>query len=190
MHPIVAAAVFILCGEKVALDRDLMPQFTANQIACSAAATRDGLARWAATEHGRALIGRFDGKIVVTEDPLEDGEGRAPQPSIATLASLSGSTRVYSLILNPTFVLPKGVDALPNQPSAPADMMSVAWAAEMLHIDFYSRGVSLPHHQRHDFQAQWHVVAEELGFPNLRHDDGDEARSSRSGLGLRIISMH
>jgi hypothetical protein len=48
--------------------------------------------------------------------------------------------------------------------------MSTAWAAEMLHIDFYARGIPLPHHERPDFQERWQSVASELGFPVLQHD--------------------
>jgi hypothetical protein len=51
--------------------------------------------------------------------------------------------------------------------------MATAWAAEMLHIYFYSKGISLPHHTRSDFQDEWRAMARELGFPDMRHDDED-----------------
>lgn len=41
----------------------------------------------------------------------------------------------------------------------------------MLHIDFYSQGIVLPHHGRADFQRAWREVARQLGFPGLEHDD-------------------
>jgi hypothetical protein len=41
----------------------------------------------------------------------------------------------------------------------------------MLHVDFYSRGISLPHHQRADFQDEWRVVARELGYPEMKHHE-------------------
>jgi len=189
MHPIVAAALFIFCGEKVAFDRDLLPQFTPNQMQNCTAATRDGFTRWAATAHGRALIRRLDGRVVITEDLGEGGAGRAPEPSIATMAALGNSTRVYTLILNPNFVIPKGMAVMPGQPVTPADMMAAAWAGEMLHIDFYSRGISLPHHPRPDFQEEWSAVAAEIGFPNLRHDDDDEGGYRRRAI-IRIIGTH
>ena len=173
MHPIFAAAVFVFCG---------------GQIQNCSAATRDGFARWAATEHGRALIGRLDGEIDVFEDSNEEEAGRAPEPSIATLTSIG--RRVYSVILNPNFVLPPGIVPLPNQPVTPADMMAAAWAGEMLHVDFYSRGISLPHHQRGDFQQEWQAVAAELGYPTLRHDDGDERPFRRRRAIVRIIGTH
>lgn len=172
------ASGFILCGEPVRFDRDLTPRFTAAQIQNCSAPVRDGLARWAATPHGRALVQRFnstDYAITVYEDASEGGAGRAPEPGIATLTSTGESSRVkrYVLILNPTFVLPTGMNPLPYQPATPADMMAAAWAGEMLHIDFYSRGISLPHHQRDDFQEAWSLAAAELGFPGLRHDDAE-----------------
>jgi len=174
MHAILAAAVFVFCG--------------GHHVENCSAATRDGFARWAATEHGRAIIARFDGQIVVTEDANEGGAGRAPEPGIATLSSIG--TRTYSLILNPNFVLPEGMVPLPNQPATPADMMAAAWAGEMLHVDFYARGISLPHHQRDDFQSEWQAVAAELGFPALRHNDEDERSYRRSRAIVRIITTH
>ena len=79
---------------------------------------------------------------------------------------------------------------LPNQPATPADMMAAAWAGEMLHVDFYARGISLPHHSRDDFQTEWEAVAVELGFPALRHNDEDERRYRRRGAVVRIITTH
>ena len=70
-----------------------------------------------------------------------------------------------------TFGLDRGVVALRGHPTTPADLMAIAWAGEMLHIDFYSRGISLPHHSRPDFQEEWHRVAEELGYPSATHTD-------------------
>jgi hypothetical protein len=174
MHAIVAAAVFVFCGGQ--------------DVQNCSAATRDGFARWAATEHGRAIIERLDGEVVVTEDANEGGAGRAPEPGIATLSSIG--RRVYSLILNPNFVLPPGMVPLPNQPATPADMMAAAWAGEMLHVDFYARGISLPHHQRADFQSQWQAVAGELGFPALRHNDDDERGYRQRRAIVRIITAH
>ena len=170
MHPIVAAAVFVFCG---------------GHIENCSPATRDGFARWAATEHGRALIGRLDGEVIVSEDAAEGGAGRAPEPSIATLAAIG--PRVYTIVLNPTFVLPRGMVPLPEQPATPADMMAAAWGGEMLHIDFYSRGISLPHHQRDDFQEEWAAIATELGFPALRHDDEDERQYRRRRAIIRVL---
>ena len=179
---------FRLAEERIRFDPTLQPQFTENQIRNTSDATRAGLAKFASTEYGRRLIRRFSSseyEIVVTEDADESGTGRAPQPGIATLAAASDRARVktYDLILNPTtFHLPKGMTALPwHEPASAADVMAAAWAGEMLHIDFYSKGISLPHHQRSDFQEEWRILAEELGFPALTHDDGEEegARSRR-----------
>ncbi len=176
---------FLLAGERIRFDAELRPQFTDNQVRNSAEATRAGLAKWAATEHGRKLILYFSSReyrIEVTEDSGESSAGRAPQPGIAALAAASDhkKTKVYNLILNPTFFqLPKGMTPLPNQPTTPADVMAAAWAGEMLHIYFYSQGVSLPHHQRSDFQEEWRFIAAELGMPALLHDDEDERRPIR-----------
>ena len=82
-----------------------------------------------------------------------------------------------------------------------ADSAAVVWAInelgsgldvgrEMLHVDFYARGISLPHHQRDDFQSEWQAVAAELGFPALRHNDEDDRRSRRRGAIVRIITTH
>jgi hypothetical protein len=193
----VLASAFVLCGERIRFDDRAAPQFTANQIQSSSAAIRGGLEQWAATEHGRAMIERFNAggyEIVVSEDSTEGGMGRAPEPGIATLTSAGdrSKTKVYVLILNPSFVLPKGMVPILNQPATPADMMAAAWAGEMLHIDFYSRGISLPHHPRDDFQEQWSIMAAELGFPTLKHDDDDESngRRFRRRPIVRIIGMH
>src|SRR5437867_2228067 len=170
-----------------------MPRFTDNQIRKTSEATRAGLARWASTEQGRKLIAYFSNRefrVTVTEDLDEMGAGRAPQPGLATLVAAQDHKRTknYELILNPAFFkLPTGMDPLPNQPSTPADMMAVAWAGEMLHIYFYSQGISLPHHPRSDFQEQWQTVAVELGMPAVRHDDDDEvAHTAR----LRFLGGH
>jgi hypothetical protein len=167
---------FLLAGEPIVFDAAMTPAFTDNQIRNSTDATRAGLARWAATEEGRKLIAHFDTKeyrIAIEEDLNEDGAGRAPEPGLATLIAASNHSLVksYVLILNPKLADSTGYTAIPGKPFSPADLMAAAWAGEMLHIDFYSRGISLPHHQRADFQSEWRAVAGELGFPNLRHDD-------------------
>ena len=64
-------------------------------------------------------------------------------------------------------------------------MMALAWAGEMLHVSFYAQGVSLPHHNRADFQSQWREVAAELGMPMLTHDDDDD----RFRVTRRILVM-
>jgi hypothetical protein len=185
---------FRLAGERIRFDSVQQPQFTENQIRNTSDATRAGLSKFASTEYGQRMIRHFstsEYEIVVTEDAGESGTGRAPQPGIATLAAAGDRARLktYDLILNPTtFHLPKGVTALPwHEPASAADVMAAAWAGEMLHIDFYSRGISLPHHQRSDFQEEWRILAEELGFPALMHDDGDEesVRSTRRVLVIR-----
>lgn len=173
-------AAFILAGEPVQFDGNVRPSFTKLQLTNSADATRAGLTRWAATPEGQRIIRRFDPKefrVIVSEDFEEGGAGRAPQPGIATLAAAKDHSKLktYSLILNPTFGLDRGVVALPGYPTTAADIMAIAWAGEMLHIDFYARGISLPHHGRRDFQQEWRAVADELGFPALVHaDERDE----------------
>ncbi|MGZ8853384.1 MAG: hypothetical protein ACXW2X_08305, partial [Thermoanaerobaculia bacterium] len=103
--------------------------------------------------------------------------GRAPQPGIATLVSAGDRAKLksYAIILNPTFFrVTKDQAPYPNEPHTAADVMAAAFAAEMLHVDFYSRGISLPHHERADFQREWRTIAAELGMDGLRHDDDDE----------------
>jgi hypothetical protein len=184
MLALVVIAPFLLAGERVHLDGNLTPQFTANQVQSTFEATRAGLAKWAATEHGRKIIEYFVAngcEIEVFEETSERGLGRAPQPGIATLVAGGNRTqrRTYEIILNPVyFKVPKGMAPLPGEPASPADAMAIAWAGEMLHVYFYAQGISLPHHQRDDFQEEWQAVAAELGMPTVRHDDGDEyARS-------------
>ncbi len=180
-----ARGAILLANEAIAFDANLIPHFSASQIAHSAAATRAGLAKWAATERGHTLIAHFLAgayRIEVSEAALQDGFGSAPQPGLATLFAARDPTavKVYQLILNPgMFVLPDGMVPLPDQPATASDVMAVAWAAEMLHIYFYSRGISLPHHQRDDFQQEWHVIAAELGFPFPRHDDAEQPQGVR-----------
>jgi hypothetical protein len=171
---------FRLSGERIRFDANARPEFTENQIGHSAEATRSGLAKWAATPRGRSLILRFNSAeydVEIQEDGHDGGAGRAPQPALATLVAATDhtKTKAYDLILNPTFRLPAG--AIPyssGEPTTPADIMAAAWAAEMLHIDFYARGIGLPHHSRADFQSEWHAIATELGFPNLTHEDESE----------------
>jgi hypothetical protein len=153
------------------------PQFTREQTRRTTPATRDGLRRWAATSQGRRLLSRFsqpDYRIVIVEDGAESGMGRAPQPAMGTMLSAGDRKRlkVYQLILNPAFAdMPDVGTRIFREPGSAAEMMSVAWAGEMLHIYFYSQGIVLPHHERADFQKEWQAVAEQLGFPNLPHDD-------------------
>lgn len=171
---------FRLAGERIRFDANARPEFTEDQVKYSADATRSGLVKWAATPRGRGMIHRFDSAeyaVTVLEDWDSTGAGSAPQPALATLVAATDhtKTKAYDLILNPTFMLPKGVIPVSSgEPATPADMMAAAWAAEMLHIDFYARGISLPHHSRPDFQSEWHLMAAELGFPNLPHEDESE----------------
>lgn len=178
MHAVLA--LLLLAGEPVRFDGKMTPQFTDNQLRNTAESTRAGLTKWAATPHGRRLMARFNSseyEIRVAEDAGEDGAGRAPQPGIAELVQAGDHSRrkIYRLILNPRFNLPKGFQPFPSpRPARPADVMAAAWAAEMLHIDFYARGISLPHHRRTDFQEEWRELAAEIGFPLLTHDDDSE----------------
>lgn len=176
---LVAIAAVLLAGEPVHFDAGHQPQFTTNQIQNTSFATRNGLAKWAATPHGRHLIDYFAAHgcdIEVIEDTSENAMGRAPEPGIATLVS---KRKRFVMVLNPAFYkLPKDMAPLPGQLANASDAMAVAWAGEMLHIYFYARGISLPHHPRPDFQDQWVAIAGELGMTGVRHDDGDEfARS-------------
>jgi hypothetical protein len=181
---------FRLAGERIQFDANGRPEFTENQIGHSAEATRSGLVKWAATPHGRSVILRFNSaeyNVTIREDGDNAGAGRAPQPALATLVAATDhtKTKTYDLILNPTFRLPeKMIPYSSGEPTTPADMMAAAWAAEMIHIDFYARGISLPHHSRADFQSEWRVMATELGFPNLPHEDESE-RPPRQRLTIR-----
>lgn len=167
---------FILAGERIIFDA-CVPRFTHEQIRATSQIVRKGLARWAATERGCALVRRFDRgdyRIFVLEDEREQGMGRAPQPAIGTMVSYDSprAMKIYQVILNPAFAAMPGMNARPvNGPATASELMAAAWAGEMLHIDFYSRGIVLPHHQRSDFQREWLEIATELGYPALTHDD-------------------
>jgi len=168
----------LLAGEPV---RFLpVPQFTMRQVRQTADATRAGLTRWAATEHGRMVIASLASKeydVVVLEDGADVSAGNAPQPGIATLAASGDHSKVktYVIVLNPTFYAElKDMKPLRTEAGTLPELMSAAWAAEMLHVYFYAQGVSLPHHPRPDFQEMWRAMATELGFPTMRHDDEDE----------------
>jgi hypothetical protein len=180
----------VLAGQPVHIDSNLKIEFTDAQIRETSAATREGLVRFASTPHGRRMLRHFgtsEYTIVVVEN-RDDGEvGSAPQPGIATLVAANDHSiaKSYEIDLHPpVFGMPEGATALPNQAITPADQMAAAWAAELLHIDFYSRGISLPHHQRADFQREWRAIAEELGFPTMPHGEDEE----REGYGTdRVI---
>ena len=180
MNALIAAAAFVLAGERVAFNAALQPQFTPHQIAATAPEVRAGFARWAATPSGRRLVARFNADeyaIVIAESVYEEGPGRAPQPALATLAGFAdhGAVKRYDVILNPAFRMVRGRNLfLARQPVTQIDMMAAAIAGEMLHVDFYSRGISLPHHQRRDFQQEWRAIARELGYPDMAHEDDDE----------------
>ena len=185
---LIAAIVYgiVLAGEPVQFDANLKIAFTDAQIRQSSAATREGLVRFASTPHGRRMLRHFSTSeytIVVVENDAEVEVASAPQPGIATLVAANDHSirKSYEIVLHPLlFALPDGATALPHQAATPADQMAAAWAAELLHVDFYSRGISLPHHQRDDFQREWHAIARELGFPTLLHGEDDE-RDSPSG---------
>jgi len=183
---IVLAAIF-LAGQAVHFDADGV-HFTNRQIRATADSTRAGLAKWAATPHGRTMIAYFDAneyEIDVAERGCEGAAGIAPEPALATLAASGNhkATKTYEVVLDPAaFHVPASMTPLPNEPATAADWMAAAWAAEMLHVWFYSQGISLPHHRRADFQEAWRAVAAELGLPSLRHGDEDEERKIARGV--------
>lgn len=163
-------------GEQLQLDERFQPRFTEHQLRTTAASTREGFAKWAATPEGRAILAHFRADDLVVdamESAAEPSLGRAPEPGMATLLAAHDARQVkrYELILNPHIAGEYDrADAIRlGEPATPADVMATAWAGEMLHIEFYSRGIQLPHHQRADFQSRWHAVAEQLGFPLMRH---------------------
>jgi hypothetical protein len=174
----------VLAGEVVRFDESQSPVFTLRQLQHTDAVTRAGLTRWAETDEGRALLARFRGseyEVVVLEDRGEPALGRAPQPGLATLLSWSNTSalKTYTLILNPALAAeyeqPKGNRS--RLALRPEDILAAAWAGEMLHIDFYSRGIVLPHHHRADFQERWRAVANQLRLSFLTHGDEDEVPS-------------
>jgi hypothetical protein len=172
---LIVPRAFVLAGERIAFDSQLRPHFTEKQMREIAPEVRAGFVRWASTPTGRRLIARFDieqYEIVVAESSDEAGPGRAPQPALATLVAANNrdALKSYAVILNPTFRFTSGRNVFPTtQPATQTDLMATAWAGEMLHVDFYSRGISLPHHQRDDFQEEWRAVARELGYPDMKH---------------------
>ncbi len=179
-QPSQRGAGFVLAGESIAFTSELRPKFSEHQMRATAGCTRDGFAQWAATPEGKAVIRRFTGgdrEVHVVENTKEKGVGRAPQPGFATFLASGDATVVkrYELILNPALAGEYGDPQTVNLglPRTPADVMAVAWAAEMLHIDFYASGIPLPHHDRIDFQERWLRVSGALGFPLVSHDSGD-----------------
>ena len=177
VHLTGGARAFVMAGESVRFDEKLLPHFTENQMLHTSLETRTGLVRWAETAGGRALIARFNAReyeIDIAEDVSEEGAGRAPQPALGTLVAAGdhGVVKRYVLILNPQSRIPPGRNVFPTaQPVTQTDLMAAAWAGEMLHVDFYSRGISLPHHSRPDFQEAWREVARQLGYPDMKHED-------------------
>lgn len=172
---------FIVAGKPIAFDSAFRPRFTPAQVAATAKVTRAGFALWAGTAEGRAIIARIllgDTSVVVEEDSGEASLGRAPQPGFTTLLAAGDRTRHkrFRIVLNPaTAEQYHGDPALDTgRPRTGAEAMALAWAAEMLHINFYLEGIALPHHERADFQERWAAVTAELGFRNTPH--GDEER--------------
>jgi hypothetical protein len=166
----------ILADEAIRFDADLRPQFSAHQLRASAEATRAGLLRWAATGEGKSIIARFQAKdrqVIVIESDDESTIGRAPQPGFVTLLAAGDpkQLKTYWLIVNPALAAqydrPKSVPL--GLPQTAADVMALAWAGEMLHIEFYAAGIALPHHERSDFQKRWLRVADALGMARAEH---------------------
>jgi hypothetical protein len=173
------AAVILLGGEPVRFDANFRIEFSDQQLRTTAAATRAGLVRWAATNHARELLAemlRTHGRINAVEMLDHTGIGSAPEPGIATFAALADRSKLktYTLLINPTPLnIPADMRPMGNVPATTADFMTLAWAAEMLHIQFYARGIRLPHHERNDFQEAWQALAAELQFPTVTHGDED-----------------
>jgi hypothetical protein len=167
----------ILLNEELTFSDDCKPSFTFEQTRRTTEATREGLALWARTPTGCAMIKQFsrpDYRVFIVEDGAERGMGRAPQPAIGTMISYDSQTsvKVYQIILNPHFARLPRADVQPfDEPKTAAELMSAAWAGEMLHLSFYARGIVLPHHGRADFQREWQRIAAELGYPALEHAD-------------------
>lgn len=182
-----------LAHERIAFDKkDCAPRFTQNQIDASAPAVREGLQAFASTQHGCETIRRLDTReydIEVFEQTLHNSTGEAPQPGIATIIAAAdhAKTKSYEVILNPAFKRTSEILVFTDEPTAPAQFMAAAWAAELLHVDFYARGISLPHHPRPDFQEEWRELARQLGFPRLTHDDDSDDPSAAWRSGPRII---
>jgi hypothetical protein len=177
---------FVLADETIRFDADLRPQFSERQLRTTAESTRAGLVRWASTLEGRSIIARFQGQdreVIVLESADEPTIGRAPEPGFRTLLAAGDpkQLKTYRLIVNPSLAEQyqgskgsKSIDL--GLPRTPADAMALAWAGEMLHIEFYAEGIPLPHHRRVDFQERWHLVAQALGMPRAEHvtdHDGD-----------------
>ena len=176
MRPAPPPAGLVLAGDSIRFDSEMRPRFTANQITSTSAATRSGLERWARTAEGRSILRRFQepGRtITITEDPEEPSPGRAPQPGLETLLGANDPKvrKYYALVLNPTIAAQydnaSSIDL--GLPRTATDVMALAWAGEMLHVDFYANGVPLPHHERPDFQERWLAVAAQLGLPAATH---------------------
>jgi len=173
---VILLGLLILAGEAIRFDAQSRPQFTPKQIEASAASTRAGLERWAATAEGKAILARFQSEereVVIVESADEPSIGRAPAPGFLTLLATTDpkKRKSYDLILNPTLAAQYDYGSEMNLglPRTPADVMALAWAGEMLHIDFYASGIALPHHERGDFQGRWQRVIDSLGLPRAQH---------------------
>jgi hypothetical protein len=89
----------VLAGEHVRFDAAMHPWFTERQIRNSSAATREGLALWAATESGRETLTRLSGaqyEVDVVEDVEQPARGgrRNRRCRLCSLHSIPRSTRV------------------------------------------------------------------------------------------------
>jgi hypothetical protein len=123
--------------------------------------------------------------VEIVENLEEESAGRAPQPGLATLVNASnhGVKKSYDVILNPRYGVMRA-EAVPGFPASPSDMMAVAVAGEMLHVEYYARGISLPHHERDDFQREWREMAVQLGYPSLPHGVEERERAHVVEIGV------
>lgn len=178
------ASALTLANETIFFDERQRPLYSMNQEHFSDSATRAGLTRWAQTPHGRDVLLRLDPKefnVTIVEDATEEGAGKAPQPGLATLLAASNHAvkKSYEVIINPMYGRGTRAGAIRGLPASQSDMTALAWAGEMLHVELYARGISLPHHSRPDFQREWHAIAEELGFPGVPHGTDDDQGQPR-----------
>lgn len=123
--------------------------------------------------------------MIIIESADEPTIGRAPQPGFLILLAAADAKQLktYRLIVNPALAAeyngPKSIDL--GLPRTAADAMALAWAGEMLHIEFYASGIPLPHHERADFQERWRKVADALGMSRAEHVTESEGPIGRMG---------
>lgn len=141
---------------------------------------REGLALYARTREGRAMIARYGRgdkvEIRVTLAPGDPTTLGSTSPSPGNLGTYTThGPVVYDVTINSAIQGLKLKGAKPLgyvYPTNTAILRALQIGAEILHVDFFVRGFHAgTHHGNPEFQARWRAFARELGCRGFPHHD-------------------